>query len=158
MRIAFCYESVLPSRGGCEMYIADLARRLAAEGHELHLYACRWDPAALPASMHFHQLPAPRGPRFLRPWLFGAACQRELRSARDVVSIGFDKTWGQDILYPLGGLHTASAEQNLRKHGNPLVRSLAWLAKALDPAHHSFTQLECRQYLGSPRPLIVVNS
>jgi UDP-glucose:(heptosyl)LPS alpha-1,3-glucosyltransferase len=158
MKIAFCYESVLPSRGGCETYIADLARRLAAEGHELHLYACRWDAAALPGSMHYHRLKAPRGPRFLRPWLFGGACARVLHSAADVVSIGFDKTWGQDILYPLGGLHTASAEHNLHKHGNPLVRGLARLAKALDPAHHAFTWLERRQYLGSDRPLIVVNS
>jgi UDP-glucose:(heptosyl)LPS alpha-1,3-glucosyltransferase len=158
MKIAFCYESVLPSRGGCETYIADLARRLAAEGHELHLYACRWDPGALPAAMHYHRLKAPRGPRFLRPWLFGAMCQRALRSAGDVVSIGFDKTWGQDILYPLGGLHSASAEHNLRKHGHLLVRSLARLVKALDPAHHAFTQLERRQYLGSQRPLFVANS
>jgi len=35
MNIAFCYDSVLPSRGGCETYIASLARRLAADGHEL---------------------------------------------------------------------------------------------------------------------------
>ena len=28
MNIAFCYESVLPARGGCEHYISDLARRL----------------------------------------------------------------------------------------------------------------------------------
>ena len=48
MNIAFCYESVLPARGGCETYISDLARRLAADGHEVHLYACRWDEAALP--------------------------------------------------------------------------------------------------------------
>ena len=32
MNIAFCYESVLPARGGCETYIADLARRLLAIG------------------------------------------------------------------------------------------------------------------------------
>ena len=32
MNIAFCYESVLPYRGGCETYIAGLARRLVADG------------------------------------------------------------------------------------------------------------------------------
>ncbi len=50
MNIAFCYESVLPARGGCETYIADLARRLVADEHEVHLYACRWDADALPAA------------------------------------------------------------------------------------------------------------
>ncbi len=39
MNIAFCHESVLPQRGGCETYIADLARRLAQDEHELHLFA-----------------------------------------------------------------------------------------------------------------------
>src|SRR5206468_13025700 len=76
MNIAFCYESVLPARGGCETYIADLARRLLADRHEVHLYACRWDDRALPQGIRYHALPAPRGPRFLRPWRFAAACER----------------------------------------------------------------------------------
>jgi UDP-glucose:(heptosyl)LPS alpha-1,3-glucosyltransferase len=158
MDIAFCYENVLPSRGGCETYIADLARRLAADGHELHLYACRRDAAALPAGLHYHPLAIPSGPRFLRPWCFGRACERALRGAGHDVSIGFDKTWGQDVLYPQGGLHAASAEHNLRKHAGPLTRRLARAAKALDLAHWSFTLLERKQYLGARRPLIVVNS
>jgi UDP-glucose:(heptosyl)LPS alpha-1,3-glucosyltransferase len=158
MKIAFCYESVLPARGGCETYIADLARRLAADRHELHLYACRWDEAALPPGTHYHRLPRPRGPRFLRPWLFGSACARALRGAPDAVSVGFDKTWGQDVLYPLGGLHAASAEHNLRKHPTPLRRSLAAVAKGADLAHWSYARLERRQYLGPDRPLVVANS
>src|SRR5213594_4209861 len=92
MNIAFCYESVLPARGGCETYIADLARRLVADGHEVHLYACRWDEDPLPRGMHFHQLSLPRGPRFLRPWRFGAACERALREADHQLTLGFDKT------------------------------------------------------------------
>ncbi|MCS6849677.1 MAG: glycosyltransferase family 4 protein, partial [Gemmataceae bacterium] len=158
MKIAFCYENVVPARGGCETYIADLARRLAVDGHEVHLFACRWDAATLPASMVFHRLPSPRGPRFWRPWHFAAACRRALAGAPDLISIGFDKTWGQDILYPQGGLHVASAEHNLRKHRRPTVRFLARLVKACDPAHWSFSWLERRQYLGPRRPLIVVNS
>src|SRR5262245_47661425 len=116
MNIALCYENVLPARGGCEMYIADLSRRLVADNHEVHLYACRWDAAALPAGMVFHGLPAIRAPRFLRPWRFAAACERALAAASHDVTVGFDKTWGQDVLYPQGGLHVASAEHNLRKH------------------------------------------
>src|SRR6516162_2674085 len=109
MNIAFCYESVLPARGGCETYIADLARRLVADGHEVHLYACRWDAAALPPSLRYHALAVPFGPRFLRPWRFGRACERALSGADHDVTLGFDKTWGQDVLYPQGGLHAASA-------------------------------------------------
>lgn len=158
MKIAFGYESVLPARGGCETYITDLARRLVADGHEVHLYACRWDAAALPKSVRCHALGLPPGPRFLRPWRFGAACEQALREACHDVTIGFDKTWGQDVLYPQGGLHSASAEHNLGKYRRPWMRSLARVVKHFDLAHHSFVRLEQRQYLGPTRPLVIVNS
>ena len=158
MNIAFCYENVLPARGGCATYIADLARRMVADGHELHLYACDWNAEALPKTIRYHRLEVPAGPRFLRPWRFGAACLRALRENRHQVSIGFDKTWGQDVLYPQGGLHAASAEHNLLKYRHRLVRTLARGIKSLDLAHRSFSRLERRQYLGPNPPLIVVNS
>jgi UDP-glucose:(heptosyl)LPS alpha-1,3-glucosyltransferase len=158
MKIALCYENVLPARGGCETYIADLARRLVADGHEVHLHACRWDAGALPVTMRYHALTVPSGPRFLRPWRFGWACERSLRGAGHDVSLGFDKTWGQDVLYPQGGLHAASAAHNLRKHAGAFARRLAGVVKALDLAHWSFMLLEWKQYLGERRPLIVVNS
>lgn len=158
MKIAFCYETVVPARGGCSTYIIDLARRLLADGHEVHLYACRWDAAALPAKVHCHRLPRMHGPRSWRPWRFGAACEEALRDDDRVVSIGFDKTWGQDVLYPQGGLYAASAEHNLRKYRGKLQRGLARLGKWLDPAFWSFLALERRQYLGVRKPLVVVNS
>jgi UDP-glucose:(heptosyl)LPS alpha-1,3-glucosyltransferase len=158
MNLAFCYENVLPARGGCETYIASLARRLVADGHEVHLYACTWDETALPAALHYHRLLRPRGPRFLRPWRFGAACERALVQACHDVTVGFDKTWGQDVLYPQGGLHAASAEHNLRKHASGLERFAARLAKRLDLAHWSYRALERRQYQGARRPLIVAIS
>jgi UDP-glucose:(heptosyl)LPS alpha-1,3-glucosyltransferase len=158
MDIALCYESVLPARGGAETYIGDLARRLARDGHAIHLYACRWDAASLPASTHFHRLEVPSGLRFLRPWRFGAACERELAKHRHDVTVGFDKTWGQDVLYPQGGLHAASAAHNLLKFPTRLERAVAGLGKWFDPAAWSFNWLERKQYLSSHRPLVVVNS
>src|SRR5438309_11570364 len=100
MKIALCYENVLPARGGCETYISDLARRLVADGHEVHLFASRWDPSALPAEMRCHAMCFKRSPRFVRPWRFARACETALRDLPELVSIGFDKTWGQDVLYP----------------------------------------------------------
>jgi len=158
MNIALCYPTVLPARGGCETYIAGLARRLAADGHEVHLYACRWDAAALPATTRCHTLRAAAGPRFLRPWRFAAACAHALKGAGHDISVGFDKTWGQDVLCPQGGLHAASAAHNLLKYRHPLARGLARLGKALDVAHWSFCRLERRQYLGPGRPLVVAIS
>ncbi|MBY0522341.1 MAG: glycosyltransferase family 4 protein [Gemmataceae bacterium] len=158
MKIALCYESVLPARGGCETYIADLARRLVQDRHEVHLFASAWDETALPESLQYHRLPRPRGPRCWRPWSFAASCKAALLEFPTLVSLGFNKTWGQDVLYPQGGLHVASAEHNLRKFRNPLVRGAAGLLKKLDVAHWSYSLLERRQYLGARQPLIVVNS
>ena len=158
MNLAFCYESVLPTKGGCETYIADLSNRLVADGHQVHLYACRWDPASLPASMICHLLPPIGGPRFLRPWRFGRACLRAIADERHDVTVGFDKTWGLDVLYPQGGLHRASADHNVHKFASPLMRGAARALKLLDPAHWSYSMLERRQYLGEKKPLIIVNS
>jgi len=158
MNIALCYDQVLPARGGCGTYITDLARCLVADGHEVHLYACAWDAALLPAAIRYHALPTPRGPRFLRPWRFGAVCARAVHAAGHQVSVGFDKTWGQDVLYPQGGLHLASATHNLHKYRGRALRGLARFAKWFDLAHWSFAALERRQYLGRQRPLVIVNS
>ncbi len=158
MDIALCYESVLPARGGAETYLGDLARRLARDGHAVHLYAARWDADALPPATHFHRIDVPDGPRFLRPWRFGAACEKALRAAHHDVSIGFDKTWGQDVLYPQGGLHAASAAHNLLKFPDTLSRTVGAIGKWLDPAAWSFARLERKQYLSANRPLVIVNS
>jgi UDP-glucose:(heptosyl)LPS alpha-1,3-glucosyltransferase len=158
MNIAFCYESVLPSRGGCETYIAVLARRLVADGHSVHLYARCWDEAALPAGIHYHPVRLPRRPRFLRPWYFGAACGRLLQDARHQVSVGFDKILGMDVLYPQGGLYAATADHNLLKHRGRLTRGLVRLLKAVDPAHRSFLTLERRQFEAVRPPLVVAIS
>jgi UDP-glucose:(heptosyl)LPS alpha-1,3-glucosyltransferase len=158
MDIALCYENVLPARGGAETYIGDLARRLARDGHAVHLYAWRWDASSLPASTHYHRLDVHSGPRFLRPWRFGAACEAALKHANHDVSIGFDKTWGQDVLYPQGGLHAASAAHNRLKFASGFERTVAAIGKWLDPAAWSFARLERKQYLGPDRPLVVVNS
>jgi UDP-glucose:(heptosyl)LPS alpha-1,3-glucosyltransferase len=158
MEIALCYESVLPNRGGAETYIGDLSRRLAKDGHTVHLYACRWDAAALPAGIVYHPLEVPSGPRFLRPWRFGRAVEAALAGSKHDVSVGFDKTWGQDVLYPQGGLHAASAAHNRRKSGNAVLRGLAGVAKNLDLASWSFSKLERKQYLGGSKSIVIVNS
>jgi UDP-glucose:(heptosyl)LPS alpha-1,3-glucosyltransferase len=158
MNIAFCYDSVLPSKGGCETYIASLARRLAADGHALHLYARRWDASALPATLRYHPIVLPPCPRFLKPWFFSAACRRELERGGHQVAVGFDKMTGTDVVYPQGGLYAATVEHNLLKYRSPLLRRFLGVCKALDLSHRSFVALERRQYLGNRRPLVIAIS
>lgn len=158
MNIALCHECVIPARGGCETYIADLARRLLDDGHEVHLYACSYDDKGLPTELKYHLLPPVWRPRFLRPWCFGSRCLQALRGQDHDISVGFDKTWGQDILYPQGGLHVATVDCFLREWTQPGMRLVARLGTRMDLAWWSFSLLERRQYLRSARPIIVVNS
>ncbi len=158
MNIALCYESVLPTRGGCETYIAALAHRLAADGHAVHLYACRWDAEALPKSVQYHRVELPWSLRIIRPWLFARAINRMLPVGRHDVSVGFDKIWGVDVVYPQGGLHVATAQHNLLKYRSPWVRRLVGWSKYFDPAHLSFLALERKQYLDRRPPLVVAIS
>jgi UDP-glucose:(heptosyl)LPS alpha-1,3-glucosyltransferase len=157
MNIALCHESVLPQRGGCETYVASLARRLAADGHEVHLYARYWEPSALPQQMHVHLVELPRVPRFLRPWFFSTGCRRLLAGGRHDVSIGFDKVAGVDVLYPQGGVYAASVDMNLLKHSSPWLRRLLRAFKSLDPAHRSFLAVERRGFR-SGRTMVVAIS
>jgi UDP-glucose:(heptosyl)LPS alpha-1,3-glucosyltransferase len=122
------------------------------------LFAAEWDASALPPSTLYHKLPSPIGPRFLRPWKFASACVEALKAHPVDVSLGFDKTWGQDILYPQGGLHSASRYHNLLKHVPGLDRLSARLVRLLDLTSISFKKLERRQYLSSPRPIVLAIS
>ena len=40
---------------------------------------------------------------------FQDACLRALKNAAHQVTMGFDKTWGLDVLYPQGGLYEGTA-------------------------------------------------
>ncbi len=43
MKIAFVYDAVYPwVKGGAEMRIHELGKRLAAQGHEVHLFGIKW--------------------------------------------------------------------------------------------------------------------
>jgi UDP-glucose:(heptosyl)LPS alpha-1,3-glucosyltransferase len=149
MSIALCHESVLPRRGGCETYIARLAQRLVADGHQVHLYARAWETAALPGGLRVHRVDLPRLPRFLRPWFFSAACRRLLAGAGHDVSLGFDKVAGVDVLYPQAGVFAASVEMNLLKYRSRWLRRLLRCIRALDPAARSFQAVERRGCTGS---------
>jgi UDP-glucose:(heptosyl)LPS alpha-1,3-glucosyltransferase len=158
MDIALCYPSVVPARGGCETYISDLARRLGRDGHGVHIFASHWDASVLPSSTHFYRIAASRGPRFLRPWRFAEACEAALKVVKPGISLGFDKTWGQDILYPQGGLHITTKAHNILKHPPGFGRTLARVGQFFDLTNWSYTKLERKQYLGWRKPLVVVNS
>ena len=155
MKLALCYDSMVPSQGGCETYIADLTRQLISQGHEVHLYAAVIDEQAFPEEAHRHLLPPVRGIRWLRPWRFARACYAAMQQQSFDVTVGFIKTWGQDVLMYQGGFHLASAENNINKHPLRLTRLLITLKNYIDPKHWSYRMLERRQLFDFPTIAIV---
>lgn len=158
LRIALCYDKVYPERGGMEVFIVDLIRRLTQDGHEVHLFAWQRDVEALPSSLVFHQLPHHWTPRFLRPWQFAQECERALKQHRFDVTVGFVKTWGQDVLILGGGLHVANADHNLLKYKSRWARWLARAWRNLDICYWSYLLLERQQIARRYRPLVVAVS
>jgi UDP-glucose:(heptosyl)LPS alpha-1,3-glucosyltransferase len=155
MKIALCYESMVPAQGGCETYIADLAHRLARDSHEVHLVARTLDDSAFPNSCLFHPLPSFRGPRWLRPWRFARACERVLSDHDFDVSVGFVKTWGQDVLMPQGGLHVASAAHNRKKYASSCMQQMVRMIHGLSVKNWSYRLLERKQFLEHDSLIIV---
>jgi len=158
MKIAFCHEQVIPARGGMEILIADLSRRLVADRHEVHLYAYSRDSAALPRQVIFHALVPAYGPRFLRPWRFAAACEKALAQETYDVVVGFVKTWCQDVYIAAGGLHAATARHNLLKYRPGPRRWAARFCQWFSPAYWSYLLLEAKQFRTTHRPLVVAVS
>jgi UDP-glucose:(heptosyl)LPS alpha-1,3-glucosyltransferase len=158
VNLAICHPVVVPARGGCETYIADLMGRLRADGHSVHLYASRWDAPALPGGVHIHRVPETGWPRLLRPWRFSRACVDRLRRAEHDLSVAFDKVAGVDVVYPLGGLNSASLRHGLGKFPPGWRQRLAEAGAALDPVRYSFRRFERRQYVDEPRPFVIAPS
>jgi UDP-glucose:(heptosyl)LPS alpha-1,3-glucosyltransferase len=158
MNIAFTYPSVVPSKGGCETYLADLIRRLARDGHSVHLYSVNYDPHALPPNVVHHPIAAFKGLRFLRSWHFAAECARALNQQRHDVVVGLVGTWRQDVVIPQGGLYTATARFTLHKHRWPFLRALCWLGQRLSPVFWSYAKLEHMEYHQFPPPYVVAPS
>lgn len=59
----------LRMRGGMERRTSELVKQLLAAGHEVHIYANRWDPRAAEGAS-FHRVPMLKVPRALKPLSF----------------------------------------------------------------------------------------
>ena len=149
MRIALNYRRVDPSKGGAETYVADLARRLIARGHEVALYAESWYDEAIDPAVRRVYVPAPGRTRGSRTWGFADASEAMLRADADRhdCSVGFINTWHHDILIPQGGVHEASLEANSKRFPTGPRRSLYKLGKRANPKWWGlYRAIEARQY------------
>lgn len=147
MRLAISFQRVDPTRGGAETYVADLCRRLVALGHDVTLYADRWNAEALPADLACERVKAQGWTRWSRIRNFAEASERALKAADHDCVIGLINTWHQDVLIPQGGVHAASLEANSRRFPPGWRRWLYLLSKRVQPKSWGlYRTIERRQY------------
>ena len=102
MKIALVRKDFSPKGGGGEKYSVDLARTLRDFGHEVHVFAHRYEPLK---GLSFHGVSVPLKPFGLQNWMFAKNVRFALsRNHFDIVN-GLSQIYPQDI-YRLGdGIH-----------------------------------------------------
>ena len=102
MKVALVRKDFLPLEGGGERYAVDLAKSLRDFGHEIHVFAHRYQPLE---GIFFHTIEVPVKFSSLKNWIFAKNVRLALsRNDFDIVN-GLSQIYPQDI-YRLGdGIH-----------------------------------------------------
>ncbi|MEW6416970.1 MAG: glycosyltransferase family 4 protein [Nitrospirota bacterium] len=91
--------------GGAEGFSQSIIRQLADAGHEVHIYAMKWDSNPTAKNIYFHKVPAITFNSTLRDLSFAlSACRLLKREPFDIIQ-SHDKTLYQDIYRAGDGCH-----------------------------------------------------
>jgi UDP-glucose:(heptosyl)LPS alpha-1,3-glucosyltransferase len=136
MKIALIRQSY-HKYGGAERYVSYLAEGLLKKGHEIHVFARKWDPHA-PERIIFHRVSTLKGPSFLKALSFAYNVREILKKERFDIINSFDRTLYQDIYRAGDGVHREWKKRLLEITPNPIARFLI----LLNPLHFSLLFLE----------------
>ena len=153
MRIGIIKSNFFPSGGGSERYTNGLVAQLQTHGHEVHVFAARWDPAAPSAGVVIHPVPTIHGPAFARVLSFALNCRRVISSAGCDLVLSVERTLRQDISRAGGGCHREWLLQH-RRYYPGLTRSLV----GLSPLHRTLLWIERRTFSPHNTRAIIANS
>jgi len=125
--------------GGAEGFSQSLINHLVKKGHEIHIFAIKWQKDAEIKNLYFHKIPAITFNSFLRDLSFAIYSYNTLKKYRNEFDIiqSHDKTLFQDIYRAGDGCHREWLRQRL-KRSSP-ARKLLTL---LNPYHWLILKLE----------------
>lgn len=138
MKIALVRQSY-HKYGGAERYVSYLTEGLLKRGHEVHVFARKWDPH-VPEGIIFHRVPTLKGPSFLKALSFACSVKKLLEGEKFDIVNSFDRTLYQDIYRAGDGVHGEWRKRLLEITPNPLIRLLI----LFNPLHLSLLSLEKR--------------
>ena len=131
VRFAIGLRDFSKKRGGAERYLVDLCIRMAAEGHDVHVYAERQDEDA--PRIFFHSVKTIPFPKSLRLLSFAIGATKEMENGNYDITFGVGNTLKADIFQPHGGVHWAWFWRSLGAYDHPWVWLVKFLGRVLSP-------------------------
>ena len=146
IRFALGLRDFSRKKGGAERYLVDLCTRMAAEGHEVHVYAEHRDEED--PGIFFHPVKTIPFPRSARLLSFATRATRQIENGNYDITFGVGNTLKADILQPHGGVHWAWFWRSLRAYENPFVWMVKFLGRILSPKQWVSGWVEDAPYRG----------
>jgi UDP-glucose:(heptosyl)LPS alpha-1,3-glucosyltransferase len=131
MRFAIGLREFSKKKGGAERFLVDLCKRMATEGHEVHVYAEHHDEEN--SEIHFHPIKTISFPKSLQLLSFAMRATKEMENGKYDITFGVGNTLRADVLQPHGGVHWAWFWRSLRAYDNPILWMIKFLGRVLSP-------------------------
>jgi len=146
MKIALNIYKYLPTKGGGEGYLANFANQLTERGHEVHIYASKWESNN--DEIYYHTIPSIRYPKFLKDILFVINSLREMTKCDfDIVHV-VGRALGMNVFNPHCGVEKAWLKQNFMSINCPVSRILRQIAGCFSLRQNFILWLDRKQYTG----------
>ena len=149
MKIALVRKNFSPKGGGGERYSVDLARALRNFGHEVHVFAHRYEPLK---GLSFHTVAVPLKPFGLQSMVFARNARLALsRNEFDIVN-GLSQIYPQDVYRVGDGIH----KHWLDVHpGNTFTR----LYNTISPRHRLILNIESKIFTpGNYKRIVAISN
>ncbi len=144
MKIALNIYKYLPTKGGGEGYLASFANQLAERGHEVHIYASKWESNN--NKIQYHTIPSIRYPKFLKDISFVINGLREMAKYDfDIVHV-VGRALGMNVFNPHCGVEKAWLKQNFLSISCPVSRALKQVASFFSLRQNFILWLDRKQY------------
>ncbi len=146
MKIALNIYKYLPTKGGGEGYLANLANQLTERGHEVHIYASKWESNN--NKIHYHTISSIRFPKFLKDISFVINSRRKMAIYDfDIVHV-VGRALGMNVFNPHCGVEKAWLKQNFLSINCPASRTLKQIAVFFSLRQNFILWLDRKQYTG----------
>jgi len=144
MKIALNIYKYLPTKGGGEGYLANFANQLVERGHDVHIYASKWESGN--NKIHYHTIPSIRFPKYLKDVSFVINGLREMSKYDfDIVHV-VGRALGMNVFNPHCGVEKAWLKQNYLSISCPVSRALKQIAGFFSFRQHFILWLDRKQY------------